>query len=255
MLVIRSDQMRLLRAAAFEQFKVDMLRHLAGFAPELHALRGDEAFREVIDDGFARAARCGFGNRGPLRFFVECMLAYGSSFDTDVQIPELREILAQPHHNGQQWQADQAFAAVERYQIRTRGRDNQYAIAALRRVGPFLEGLDSLDGRNLEADILGLMVAVQPEKTEFIGRERMLLLLKQAQEEAARWGCASAAGVGLLCGLMFALGHGVTRDPLYPWVRSTLAHAPEQDADRRIERLRRKTRMYLQATLEALPSA
>lgn len=254
-LVIRSDQMLLFRNAASEQFKVEMLRHLARFAPELHALRGDEVFRKVVDDGLARAANCGFDHRGPLRFFLECMLAYGASFDSDVQIPGLQQSLVQAHGNGQQWRADQAFAAVERYQLRTRGRDNRHAIAALQRLCPFLESLDSLDGQKLEADILGLMATVHPEKAEFVGRERLLLLMKQAQDEAARWGCASAAGIGLLCGLMFALGHGVTRDPLYPWVRKTLAHPAQQDAARRIERLRRKTRMYLKATLQALPSA
>ncbi|MFM2059620.1 MAG: hypothetical protein RLY71_4005, partial [Pseudomonadota bacterium] len=188
-------------------------------------------------------------------FFLECMLAYGAEFDSDVQIPGVRETLNLFHNNGQQWLADQAFAAVERYQIRTRGCDSCYAVAALRRLDPFLERLDSLDGPTLESDILGLMVTVHPEKAEFLGRERMLLVLKQARVDAARWDCASAAGVGLLCGLMFALGHGVTRDPLYPWVSKTLAHPAEQDLTRRIERLRRKTRMYLKATLEALSNA
>ena len=254
MLVIRADQMHALRVAAFEQFKLDMLQHLAQFAPELHALRGDKVFRRVIDDGLTRAARCGFSHRGPMRFYLECMLAYGVAFDTDVQIPGLQESLAQVSVNGQQWQADQAFAAVERYQIRTRGRDNQYAIAALQRLGPFLDRLDSLDAQTLETDILGLMSAVHPEKADFLGRERLLHLLAQAKEDAARWGCASAAGIGLLCGLMFALGHRITDDPLYPWVRTTLAHPPVQDAARRVERLRRKTRIYLKATLAALPN-
>jgi hypothetical protein len=256
-LVIRSEQMHVLGAAAFEQFKVDMLRHLARFAPELHALHGDEVFRQVVDDGLARAARHGFGNRGPLRFFLECMVAYGAAFDTDVQIPGLTESLAHDAGNGEQWKADQAFAAIERYQIRTRGRDNGYAIAALRRLGPCLEALEALDtpGRPLEPEVLRLMTTVHPEKASFLGRERLQRLLQQAEAEAARWGCGSGAGTGLLCGLMFALGHGVTRDPLYPWVQRSLAQPPEADAAHRIESLRRKTRRYLAATLQALPAA
>lgn len=254
MLVIRSEQMRLLGLAEFDLFKQGLLRHLAGFAPELHALRGDEVFRAVVDQGVARAAGYGFTHRGPLRFFVECMVAYGTEFDTDVQIRDLQECLVRNHANGQAWHADQAFAAIERFQIQTRGRDNVHAIAALRRLGPFLQRLDTLDDAHLEPGLLDLMARIHPEKAEFVGRERLGRLIAQARQEATRCGIASAAGVGLLGGLMFALGHGIARDPLYPWVGDTLVQAPAQDAVRRIERLRRKTRRYLSATLDHLPA-
>jgi hypothetical protein len=246
--------MRLLGVATLERFKQDLLRHLSGFAPELHALRGDEVFRQVIDQGVARAARYGFTNRGPLRFFLECMLSYGAEFDTDVQIRDLQESLVREHGNGQEWHADQAFAAIERFQIQTRGRHNGYAIEALNRLDPFLDRLDALRDESLEADLLDLMARVHPEKFTFVGRERLRGLMTAAREEATRFEIATAAGVGLLSGLMFALGHGVSRDPLYPWVHATLTHPPAEDAARRIERLRRKTRLYLKATLENLPA-
>jgi hypothetical protein len=254
LLAIRSEQMRLLGLAALEGFKQDLLRHLAGFAPELHALRGDDVFRQVIDQGLARAAGYGFTNRGPLRFFVECMLSYGAEFDTDIQIRGLQECLVREHANGQEWHADQAFAAIERFQVQTRGRHNDYAIGALSRLGPFLDRLDSLRDGSLEADLLDLISRVYPEKLEFVGRDRLRRLMAVARDEAARSGMATAAGVGLLSGLMFALGHGIARDPLYPWVHATLTHPPAQDAARRIERLRRKTRIYLKATLANLPA-
>jgi hypothetical protein len=253
-LIIRSEQMRLLCLATLDRFKQDLTRQLADFAPELHALRGEAVFRAVVDQGVARAASYGWTHRGPLRFFVECMAAYGAEFDTDVQIPGLHELLVCPHANGQQWHADQAFAAIERFQIHTRGRDNAYAIEALRRLEPFLERLDALRDASLEGDLLELMAAIHPEKFEFVGREALGRLIVQARQEAVRLHAATAAGVGLLCGLMFALGHGVARDPLYPWVHDTLARPQAQDARQRIESLRRKTRRYLTATLDHLPA-
>jgi hypothetical protein len=246
--------MRLLRLSALDLFKEDLLQHLSRFAPELHALRGDEVFRHLIDEGVARAARYGFTNRGPLRFFLECMLSYGAEFDTDVQIRGLQESLVHQHANGQEWHADQAFAAIERYQIQTRGPGNDHAIQALRRLGPFLERLDSLADGSLETDLFALMARVYPQKFEFVGQERLRGLIAEARQEAARFNMATAAGAGLLCGLMFALGHGISRDALYPWVRTTLTQPPVQDAARRIERLRRKTRIYLKATLNNLPA-
>ncbi len=254
MLVIRSEQMRLLGLAGVELFKKDLLRHLAGFAPELHTLHGDDVFRAVIDQGVSKAGTYGFTNRGPLRFYAECMLAYGTQFDTDIQIRGLQEALLHRHGNGQAWHADQAFTAIERFQIQTRGRDNSYAVAALHRLGPFLDQLDTLQQPTLEPDLLGLMARIHPEKFAFVGPERLRHLVTQARQEATHFGIAQPAGVGLLCGLMFALGHGVASDPLYPWVRNTLVQEPTQDATRRIESLRRKTRRYLTATLDHLPA-
>ncbi|MBX3635766.1 MAG: hypothetical protein KF683_10330 [Rubrivivax sp.] len=254
MLVIRSEQMRLLGLAELEVFKQDLARHLAGFAPELFALRGESVFRAVVDQGVSRAARYGFTHRGPLRFFVECMVAYGVEFDTDVQIQGLQDVLVRSHANGQQWHADQAFAAVRRYQIQTRGRDNAYAIEALRRLGAYLAWLDSLPDAGLEAELLQLMASIHPEKFGFVGPALLGRLITQARQEAARHGIEQPSGVGLLCGLMFALGHGITRDPLYPWVNDSLAQPPARDAAWRIESLRRKTRLYLTAVLDRLPA-
>jgi hypothetical protein len=252
LLTIRGDQLRVLSLSVLERFKQDLLRHLAWFAPELHALRGDQAFRQVIDDGVAHAARYGFTNRGPLRFFLECMFAYGTEFDRDLQIPDVRERLTEPHANGQLWRAEQVFDAIRGYHLSTRGATNEFAIAALRRLGPFMDRLDTLQDDTLKSDLLDLMERIHPEKHKYVGRVRLTKLIAIAREEATGFHMATPAGVGLLCGLMFALGTGVARDPLYPWVRDTLTTPPVQEAARRIERLRRKTRMYLNATLNNL---
>jgi len=253
-LTLRADQMQVLGRSMLDRFKEELLRHLRGFAPELHALRGDAVFRQVIDDGVTRAARYGFTNRGPIRFFLECMVAYGDAFDTDFLLPDVEERLTAPHAHGQLWRAAEVFAAVDAYQVATRGRNNELAIAALRRIGPFLDGLDVLVDDRLEHQLLELAASIHREKAAYAGETRMRRLVALAREEASRFGLATAPGTGLLAGLMFALGTGIARDRLYPWVHHTLTTPVEQAAARRIERLRRKTRMYLAATLRNLPA-
>lgn len=169
--------------SSLERFKAELLQHLSAFSPELHALRGDGVFRRVIDDGVAKAASYGFTNRGPVRFFLECMLTYGIAFDTDFQIRDLRERLVHQHANGQTWHADRAFTAIERYQLQTRGRDNDYAIAALERLGPFLERLDALTESNFDADLLDTMARIYPEKLRFVGEERLRRLVAVARKK------------------------------------------------------------------------
>jgi hypothetical protein len=244
--------MEVLGLPSLDRFKAELLQHLSAFSPELHALRGDGVFRQVIDDGVAKAASYGFTNRGPVRFFLECMLTYGVAFDTDFQIRDLRERLVHQHGNGQAWHADRAFTAIERYQLQTRGRDNDYAIAALERLGPFLERLDALTENNFDADLLETMARIYPEKFRFVGEERLRRLVAVARDEATHFAIPTPGGIGLLAGLMFALGLGICRDPLYPWIHDTLVRPGMQDPIRRIERLRRKTRLYLRATLKNL---
>jgi hypothetical protein len=247
--------MEVLGRPMLEQFKSELLQGLSVFSPELHALRGDGVFLRVIEDGLAKAARYGFTNRGPIRFFLECMLTYGIEFDVDFQIRDLGERLTHRHLNGQAWHADQAFVAIERYQLQTRGRDNDYAVQALNRLAPFLERLDALHEDSLEADLLGVLASIYPEKFQYVGEDRLRRLAAVARDEATRFAIATPSGVGLLAGLMFALGLGISRDPLYPWVRDTLTRPAVQDPARRIERLRRKTRLYLRATLNNLHTA
>ena len=254
MLTIHADQMEILGLSVLDRFKEELLRHLAGFAPELHALRGDKVFRVVIDQGVAKATHYGFTNRGPMRFYLECMFAYGAEFDRDFQIAGVEEQLALKHHNGQLWHAEQVFAVIDRYQLATRGRGNEFAIAALRSLGPFMDALDTLADDTLEVQLLDLMHRIHPRKSGHVGQDGLKRLVATARDEAASFDIGSAAGCGLLCGLMFALGIGISRDPLYPWVRETLVTPPVQDAAVRVERLRRKTRMYLNATLNNLPA-
>lgn len=253
-LKIRVDQMQVLGRSVLDPFKEDLLRHLAGFAPQLYALRGEAIFREVIDDGLPRSARYGFTNRGPVRFFVECMVAYGTGFDTDFLMPDVHERLSAQRSDGQLARSVDVFGAVDRYQVATRGRNNELAIAALRRLVPFMDGLDGLADQTLEPQLLELVERIHPEKAHHVGEARLLRLVAVAREQAASHGIATGPGVGLLAGLMFALGTGVVTDPLYPWVGDTLTRPSEQDAAKRIERLRRKTRIYLAATLNNLPT-
>lgn len=246
--------MQVLGFSVLDRFKEDLLEHLSRFAPELFAIRGEAIFREVIDDGLARSARYGFTNRGPVRFFIECMVAYGTGFDTDFLMPNVHEGLTAQRSDGQLARAVDVFDAIDRYQVATRGRNNELAIAALRRLEPFLNALDSLSADTLESRVLELVDRIHPEKATYVGRDRLLRLVAVAREQAVGHGVATGPGIGLLAGLMFALGLGVVTDPLYPWVGGTLATPPEQDAALRIERLRRKARIYLATTLKNLPT-
>ncbi len=118
-----------------------------------------------------------------------------------------------------------------------------HSIQALQRLQQFTGRIESFSGENLEAEILDMMQRVHPEKFEFVGGRILRVLIGQAQGDAARFQITTPAGVGLLGALMFALGHGIARDPLYPWVHNTLTSPPDQDQER-IARLRLLARTH-----------
>ena len=60
-------------------------------------------------------------------------------------------------------------------------------------------------------------------------------------------------GAVLLCSLMFAFGHGCTRDPLYPWISQTMEDDRITDPASRAERLEKKAITWLDHVLALDP--
>jgi hypothetical protein len=103
-----------------------------------------------------------------------------------------------------------------------------------------------------EEEILRRMAEMHPERVAYLGGEAILGLIPRAVGEASRFSVATDAGICLFSGLKFAVGHGVTRDPRYPWVFKTLTNSAIIDPERRVERLYSKTVTYLDEVLDNL---
>jgi hypothetical protein len=57
----------------------------------------------------------------------------------------------------------------------------------------------------------------------------------------------------MVVALMFAFGHGCTRDPLYPWISHTLADEKIVSPAARAERLEKKARTWLDHVIASFP--
>src|SRR3954454_24480566 len=87
MWTIRSEQFDVFEQAALSHFEDDMVRHLREFAPAHAKGVGDAGLRRVIRVGIERAKSYGYSLRGPVRFYIELMIQFGSDFDTDPLLP------------------------------------------------------------------------------------------------------------------------------------------------------------------------
>lgn len=247
MLTIRTEQLRALGGVSLQAFEDQLVEHCRGFAPRLYALRGEPTLRRVVRSGMQRAREIGFMRRGPTRFWIELMLAFGHAFDTD---PQLAWAAAALHGEAQDelQRAAAVFAAMQDYQHLVDGEGKAAALAALRRVAatPWAD-LVGDGGLPFEPQALQAMQLVYPEKAAAVGADALRRIVSLAEAAAARHDIQHPAGRALIAGLMFGFGHGVLDDPLYPWVAATLQSGRHGSGDQRAERLAAKTRIYVEA--------
>lgn len=246
MLTIRAVQLQALSAVPRQAFEDQLVAHSRQFAPRLHELRGEACLRGVVQAAMARARGAGFVERGPVRFWLELMLAFGHDWDTDPQLAWARPALDDRAATALA-RAQALYLAMADYVAEVDGEGKRFALAALRRV--MAADWDAIVEQGAPGGLLASMASLYPEKADRVGRAGLERIGAAAERAAAEHGLAQAGAPALLAGLMFGFGHGVLTDPLYAWVGSTLA-APE--ADRRARRLAAKTRTYVLAMLDHL---
>lgn len=250
MLVIREDQMRALEGVVSSRFEEEMVKHLAEYAPKLFELRGESCFRQLIRAGMQRAKeRYDITNRGPLRLYIELMVALGWDFDTDPQFPWAQWVLNDPEQDDQMTRADQLYREAVAYMNIVLGPQNEYAIAAMRRLGEAYRLIQRLIPSDMETQFLDGMYEFYPERSAYAGEAQLGKLIEEAIQCAERYEMSSAQAGGLVTMLFFSVGHGAATDPLYPWIGDTLTPPEHSKEDVRTERLLAKTRAYFDATL------
>jgi hypothetical protein len=252
MWTIRYEQLETMRQAALRDFEDYMVQHLHGFIPRLEKVLGDAGLRQVIHYGIARARPYGFTSRACVRFFIETILLFGAEFDTDPQYPWARQILTDERITDQTVRGDRLCAKAGDFLDHVAGTDRKLVRQALRRArhepfdGPAV-GTPDFISKALER-----LQRVYPEKYAFLGAEALDGLIRRALEETRHQAITTGAGGALVLGLMFTVGHGMTRDPHLPWIAGTLGNQAIADPNKRAERLYAKAMTYLDGVLNSL---
>jgi len=247
-MVIRSKQMTMMEEAYNAAFQDEMVQHLWQFSPSLCKAIGDPGVRSVVSLGITRANKYGLTYRGPVRSYLETMLAFGSDFDTDFQYPWAAEALNE-NFPTQMERATRLFEGVSKYYESAMGPDNEFGIAAMRRFTSmrpedFVTGTGSLDTR-----ITSALRRMYPQKCDYVGDAVLARLVEKGRAAAKLHSMPGDAPIGLFAGLMFGFGHGVENDPLYPWVRRTLDDPLLATPQDRAARLLDKVTVYARTVL------
>jgi hypothetical protein len=252
MLTMRQEQVEAFRQHHLQKFEDEMVEHLKGFAPEFCEIRGEACMRRVIGLGIDRAQLYGFTNRGPVRFYIELMLTFGSDFDTDFQLPWVGEILRQPESGNQAIRAERLFGRLNHYAEQVFGPQMEYAIESLRRAELVNTDLAEVAGPALVDWLIARMKMIYPQKCLFIGDSILRRLVEDARGIASTYDMTSNLGIASITVLMFGVGYHVTTDVLYPWVGATLTDDRIGNGSLRAERLYRKATTYCKHVLANL---
>jgi hypothetical protein len=251
MLTLRNEQMDAFDAADGSLFRGYMVEHLEAFSPLHFQTLGQDGIAAIIDTGIERAKRYGLTRHGPVQLFIELFFLIGIDFDTDPQYHQLHARLTDMSVTDEVERADRLFDEVMRYLDLVGGPERGFTKRALRRASELpYEGIPT-SVSNYDDLMLQRLYEMRPEKLNYVGTDALRVLLARAREEAARYAITSSAGLALITGLMYALGHGVIRDPKYPFMEPTLLREGSPPNER-AERLYKKTMTYLTHVLQHL---
>lgn len=252
MLVIRNEQMQTMQSVALDEFENEMVAHIKEFAPKHSEVIKDEGVREVVRLGIERAKQYGLTNRGPVRFFIEMMFMFGSSFDTDFQLPWAGGTLNNETIKDQAQRADILHDKMLEYLEAVAGENDQYALESLRRLEKARYEDYKGTGEHFDKRAADALKQLYPQKCEYLGDELLAQVVRQGKKSAKKHSVKTEKSAALFVALTFALGHGFDEDALYPWVSKTLRDEAVKDADERADRLERKMRIYLSEALKYL---
>jgi hypothetical protein len=244
MLFIRKNHIKVFEQSALRKFEDELIDHFKVSAPELSKILKEVGVRHVIQLGTGRAERYGLNDRVPLKFYIEMMFAFGSFFDTDVQLPWAAQVLSDSTISDQYRRVDRLYAKMADYLRVVAGPDNEYAVAAVARFNKFNVGSLPKASGGFQEQILSALSTIYPEKYQYAGGSALRALISSAVGTAASYKVPTERGAAIFTALMFGFGAGITADPLYPWVSVALENTLIPDASERLERLAAKARIY-----------
>ncbi len=249
-MIIRDTQIKAFEESAVDNFVFEMSRHCSEFSPHLCKTLKEEQLEAAIREGIARAETHGFTQRGPVRFYLDLMIVFGSSFDTDPQYPWAAEILAQSEDTSEIQRSETLHEKTSDYLKKVDGEKNVFTLQALQELADRLKAGLTFKRENFDADLLNLMKEIHPRKYQETGEESLRQLIGNSRKKAVKdIGFKEPRAVALIVVLAFAFGHRFDDDPFLPWISRTL-NKENETLETKAEELERRAVIWLDAVLK-----
>jgi hypothetical protein len=217
------------RRNALDRYVERTLEQFHQYFPGPSNVIGDGPLRQMIRLGVDRAAQHRIEGECNVVLYTTVMLLCGSFFDEDPQYPWAREILKQEHLVDEGQRAERLYDDFMAYWERVSSGDRsglvRYAMHACKQpVAQFDEASSQ--------QIIDHLRYAWSQKAAELGDAGVYAVLREAEHCAGRYRMFTRRDHAVLSCLVFALGNGFDRDPMYPWATEVLTSAHIAPADR-----------------------
>ncbi len=251
MLAIRPDQMELFRKEAQARQELKLARHFMQYYPrECRDAGGEPGVLKVVRLGMDKASDHGYATLKQAGFTVGLVFMLGVDFDTDPQIPWAARKLDDAAVADRDRRILNVHEEAVAFLARTAGEKNEHLVKAMIRLKAVdLKEYPQPGSPAWENGVFALLSRWYPQKVEIQGEGPTKALIRTTNVAAAKYRILSAPGLGLYATLMFMLGSGFDRDPLYPWAARALTNPGIPNEAARVTTLHRDALGYVQASL------
>jgi hypothetical protein len=238
MLVIRKEQIEVLKQVPLAVFKQKMVALLREDFPRDCEILGDEQIRKVLELGIGRAKGYGFDTRGDVCDYIVLMFKLGSFFDEDPLLPWAAELLKGREEFVPSDVIWDLYARAGDYCQSVAGDDGRYYRAALKKFHetPF-ESFAKAAAGDLTRELGTLIKGLYPQRHQASPEDILEKMGVLGRASAGGYGLETPEGTLLYCVLMFMFGSHFDRDPLHPWAGVVLKHSTIEESGTKARRL------------------
>jgi hypothetical protein len=252
-MIIRQASLDAFQKMAITAFEDEMVKHCREFAPTICKPLGKETLRWAVQQGLEKARVHDFARRGSSKFYLECMLLFGSAFDTDPQYAWASAVLARNDFDEELHKAEALYEAVKAHRDTVYGPDQRYVRGCLRRLLRMLENDLPVQQESFHYDMVHLFEHLHPEKAEAAGPVGLEVITRHARERAREeYKITGIRSIAVITILMWLLGYRCDEDPFLPWIREALVIDPSQSTEAAGANLEKRAVAFFEAYLQEL---
>jgi hypothetical protein len=249
LLVLRKVQLDALREIPRRDFEQSLIRHFSVYYAADFARAGREQFRKLVQLSIERAAGHGYFTREEVGLYCNLMLMLGAAFDTDPQIPWALEQANDASIEDTSRRIQRLFQSAVKYLSDCFGSDGAYMARALVRLRDYdLDAAPQREADDFDGDLLQTLERFLPQKFQTQGEEVTAALIQRGIVDAYEYGLESGPGVTVYITLMYMIGAGFDRDPIYPWAAAILNDKRLGEAEK-VDALHRSSIAYVNQVL------
>lgn len=232
---IRTAQLEVFEHEAEKRFVDSAWAHLQEFVPRHCAVAGEATMRGAIRQAIDTARAHGVVQERPVLQFIDLSCILGHGFYRDPQYPWIPTTFEKPAGD-MIARMDMLYERTLKFVVLTSGRQGELVNAALHRIsGTPIEGAFRSHDQLPDAALAWLERAF-PEKSAFLGAQRITDLISTWSQAAGALGVTSPDGKLTYITLAYSLGTEFASEPLIPWAHE-LAAGPPASSEARVRRV------------------